>query len=61
MNIKQNDTSTTPPILYGTAWKEDDTKRLVLQALNSGFRGLILPINVGIILKKPWVMQLINF
>ncbi|HAT7916779.1 TPA: aldo/keto reductase [Legionella pneumophila] len=40
MNIKQNDTSTTPPILYGTAWKEDDTKRLVLQALNSGFRGV---------------------
>ncbi|HBD7040389.1 TPA: aldo/keto reductase family protein [Legionella pneumophila] len=40
MNIKQNDTSTTPPILYGTAWKEDDTKRLVLQALNSGFRGI---------------------
>ncbi|HAT9146594.1 aldo/keto reductase [Legionella pneumophila] len=40
MNIKKNDTSTTPPILYGTAWKEDDTKRLVLQALNSGFRGI---------------------
>lgn len=40
MNIIQNDTSTTPPILYGTAWKEDDTKRLVLQALNSGFRGI---------------------
>ena len=40
MNIKQNDTSTTPPILYGTAWKEDDTQRLVTQALTSGFKGI---------------------
>ncbi|HBD9275098.1 TPA: aldo/keto reductase [Legionella pneumophila] len=40
MNKKQNDTSIIPPILYGTAWKEDDTKRLVIQALNSGFRGI---------------------
>ncbi|MGM9451929.1 aldo/keto reductase family protein [Legionella bozemanae] len=40
MNKKQNNTSIIPPILYGTAWKEDDTKRLVLQALNSGFRGI---------------------
>ncbi|MBI2784817.1 MAG: aldo/keto reductase [Legionella longbeachae] len=40
MNKKQNDTPIIPPILYGTAWKEDDTKRLVLQALNSGFRGI---------------------
>src|SRR3990167_10182263 len=29
-----------PPILYGTAWKEDDTQRLVMQALTSGFKGI---------------------
>lgn len=29
-----------PPILYGTAWKEEDTERLVLQALNLGFKGI---------------------
>lgn len=32
--------ATMPPILYGTAWKKDDTSRLVLQALRSGFRGI---------------------
>ncbi len=34
------DTSIIPSILYGTAWKEDDTKRLVIQALKAGFRGI---------------------
>ena len=34
------DISITPSILYGTAWKEDETKRLVTQALNAGFRGI---------------------
>ncbi|MGQ3888566.1 aldo/keto reductase family protein [Legionella sp. CNM-1927-20] len=29
-----------PPILYGTAWKEEKTKELVLQALNLGFKGI---------------------
>lgn len=29
-----------PRFLYGTAWKEDDTKRLVLMALGAGFRGI---------------------
>jgi diketogulonate reductase-like aldo/keto reductase len=29
-----------PPILYGTAWKEDDTQRLVTQALALGFTGI---------------------
>lgn len=29
-----------PPILYGTAWKEDDTQRLVTQALTLGFKGI---------------------
>ncbi len=40
MNQKPNDTPIIPPILYGTAWKEDETKRLVIQALNAGFRGI---------------------
>jgi diketogulonate reductase-like aldo/keto reductase len=40
MNQKPNDTPIIPPILYGTAWKEDETKRLVIQALNTGFRGI---------------------
>ncbi len=29
-----------PPILYGTAWKEDDTQRFVIDALKIGFRGI---------------------
>ena len=29
-----------PPILYGTAWKEDRTEALVRQALEAGFRGI---------------------
>lgn len=29
-----------PPILYGTAWKEENTQRLVTQALTLGFRGI---------------------
>jgi diketogulonate reductase-like aldo/keto reductase len=29
-----------PPILYGTAWKEDETTRLVEAALAAGFRGI---------------------
>ena len=32
--------SAIPPIIYGTAWKEDDTQRLVVDALESGFRGI---------------------
>lgn len=28
------------PFLYGTAWKEDDTERLALLALEQGFRGI---------------------
>jgi len=30
----------TPDLLYGTAWKEDATERLVLAALDAGFRGI---------------------
>lgn len=29
-----------PTFLYGTAWKEDDTERLVRLALDTGFRGI---------------------
>jgi diketogulonate reductase-like aldo/keto reductase len=29
-----------PRLLYGTAWKEDDTERLTLLALRHGFRGV---------------------
>lgn len=29
-----------PSMIYGTAWKEDATERLVAQALQAGFRGL---------------------
>ena len=29
-----------PPLLYGTAWKEDRTQALVEQALRAGFRGV---------------------
>ncbi len=29
-----------PSFLYGTAWKEDDTQRLVTMALAAGFRGI---------------------
>lgn len=32
--------SAMPRILYGTAWKKDETARFVLQALRSGFRGV---------------------
>lgn len=42
-----NDTSSThsssrglPSFLYGTAWKEDQTEELVIQALEAGFRGV---------------------
>ena len=29
-----------PPIIYGTAWKKDCTRQLVLKALRAGFRGI---------------------
>ena len=31
---------TEPLLLYGTAWKEEDTERLVTLALEAGFRGI---------------------
>lgn len=32
--------SAVPAIMYGTAWKEDDTARLVRLALDAGFRAI---------------------
>jgi diketogulonate reductase-like aldo/keto reductase len=32
--------SAVPPFLYGTAWKEEETRRLTLLALRCGFRGI---------------------
>ena len=29
-----------PPLIYGTAWKKDQTRILVKQALLAGFRGV---------------------
>ena len=29
-----------PSFLYGTAWKEDETRRLAALALEQGFRGI---------------------
>ena len=33
-------TAAVPSFLYGTAWKEDDTRRCVEDALEAGFRGI---------------------
>lgn len=33
-------TATIPTFLYGTAWKEDETERLVRLAIQAGFRGI---------------------
>jgi diketogulonate reductase-like aldo/keto reductase len=35
-----NSTKPVPAFLYGTAWKEDETRRLVRLALEAGFRGI---------------------
>lgn len=40
MTHEQHSNVPIPPILYGTAWKEDHTQRLVDQALTLGFRGI---------------------
>jgi diketogulonate reductase-like aldo/keto reductase len=34
------DQGVVPTLVYGTAWKEDDTERLTLQALGVGYRGI---------------------
>ena len=29
-----------PPFIYGTAWKKENTKKLVTEAINAGFRAI---------------------
>ncbi len=38
--MKDLQTMNIPPFIYGTAWKEQETKRLTHMALNAGFRGI---------------------
>jgi len=40
MDSLQGHSVAVPRFLYGTAWKEEETRRLVLLALRSGFRGI---------------------
>jgi hypothetical protein len=40
-----------PQILYGTAWKEDQTQRLTELALRRAFAASTRPISVAIIMK----------
>ena len=39
-SVLEIDGVSVPRFLYGTAWKEDETKRLTLLALQQGFRGI---------------------
>jgi len=41
-----------PTFLYGTAWKEDDTERLVRLAIDAGFAASTPRIN-GVTTSKP--------
>jgi len=38
--VKTRDNIPIPRIIYGTAWKKEDTTRLVCQAVRKGFRGI---------------------
>lgn len=40
LTLPSEPTTTTPRLVYGTAWKKDRTATLVHQALRSGFRGI---------------------
>ena len=40
MSPTQQNSPSIPPIIYGTAWKEDNTQRFVAEALKAGFRGI---------------------
>jgi diketogulonate reductase-like aldo/keto reductase len=40
MSMQELTEATFPPFLYGTAWKEQATPRLVYEALSQGFKGL---------------------
>ena len=39
MHENQN-TTPMPSMIYGTAWKKDQTARLLLEALKAGFKGI---------------------
>jgi diketogulonate reductase-like aldo/keto reductase len=39
-HVKSDRPGRMPGILYGTAWKKDDTERLVATAIRQGFRGV---------------------
>lgn len=39
-NLRSENSAGVPTFLYGTAWKESDTERLVRLALEAGFRGI---------------------
>jgi diketogulonate reductase-like aldo/keto reductase len=38
--LKSNQNINMPPLLYGTAWKKEETARLVELAIENGFRGI---------------------
>jgi diketogulonate reductase-like aldo/keto reductase len=38
--MRQPQVTTVPPIVYGTAWKKNETERFVIAALRAGFRGI---------------------
>ncbi|ORY64083.1 NADP-dependent oxidoreductase domain-containing protein [Pseudomassariella vexata] len=40
LTLPGSPTTTTPRLVYGTAWKKDQTADLVYQALKTGFRGI---------------------
>ena len=40
MQVEAAESTEAPPLLYGTAWKEDATQRLTELALEQGFRGI---------------------
>ena len=39
-SINRERSNNFPPFIYGTAWKEDDTERLTLMAIEMGFWGI---------------------
>ncbi len=40
MSQEKQSNPSIPPIIYGTAWKENNTQRFVVDALKIGFRGI---------------------
>jgi diketogulonate reductase-like aldo/keto reductase len=46
-----------PLIMYGTAWKEDRTQELALEAIATGFRAFDTANQLSIMLKKKSALQ----